>query len=70
MKGIKHPTPQTPEELQRDCLGTIAGSARDIERCAMDGKTDALNTHFDFLRVQMRRLETIMTTVRQPPREL
>lgn len=70
MKEIKHPTPQTPEELRRECLGTIAGVARDMERCAMDGKTDALKTHFDFLKIQMRRLETIMTTVRQPPREL
>lgn len=64
-----HPTPQTPEELKRECLGTIAGAGRDIERTAMEGSVDALKTHVDFLEVQMRRLETIMTAVRTGPRE-
>lgn len=58
----------TPEEMERECLGTIAGTARDIERSAMDGKVDAMKVHFDFMKVQMRRLETIMGTVQQKAR--
>lgn len=64
---MKHPTPQTPEELRRECLGTIAGIGGDIQRCAMEGNVDALKTHCDFLITQMRRLNTIMTTVQQKP---
>ena len=55
---------QTPEELERECLGTIANVARDIEREAMDGNASALWTQFDFLKAQMRRLEVIRTTIR------
>ena len=62
------PVAQTPEELRRECLGTIAGAAKDIERCAMDGKVDALKVQFEFLKVQMRRLETITGTARQKAR--
>lgn len=62
--------PRTPAELERECLGTIAGVARDIERSAMNGESDAVNTHFNFMKAQMRRLEVIRTTVRGAPRTI
>ena len=67
---MKNPIPQTSEELERECLGTIASVARDIERAAMNSDAATVNTHFDFLKTQMKRLETIRTTVRQAPRTI
>lgn len=60
---MKNPIPQTPEELERECLGTIANVARDIERAAMESKPEVVKTQMRFLKVQMERLETIRGTV-------
>lgn len=59
------PTPQTPNELMRECLGTIARTARDIEDCAMQQDTFGLETHFNFLKAQMNRLNIIKSTTRR-----
>ena len=66
---MKHPTPKTPEEMERECLGVIAGVARDIERAAMEGNASALETHFSFMKAQVKRLDLNRTSVRQAPRE-
>jgi len=68
--AIKHPTPQTPEEMERETLGVIAGVCQDMERCAMAQDVVGLNTHYGFLKTTMGRLDVIMTTIRQAPREL
>ena len=69
LKG-KARAPQTPEELERECLGTIARAAQDMERCAMEMDVAGLRVHFDFVKAQMNRLDVIRTTVRQTPRVL
>ena len=68
--AIQHPIPQTPEEMQRETLGVIAGVCRDMERCAMEQDVVGLKTHYGFLKTTMGRLDVIMTTIRQAPREL
>ena len=68
--GGRHPVPQTPEEMQRDTLGVLAGICRDMERCAMDGDVVGLKTHYGFFKTTMGRLDVIMTSIRQVPREL
>lgn len=67
---MKNPIPQTSEELERECLGTIASVARDIERAAMNGDAATVNTHFDFLKKQINRLDVIMTSIRRELIEL
>ena len=67
---MNHPIPQTQEELERECFGTIAGVARDIERAAMNSDAATVNTHFDFLKKQINRLDVIRTTVCQAPRTI
>ena len=67
---MKHPTPQTPEELERECLGTIIRACRDIERCADGMDVAGVNVHFDFLKKQMNRLDVIRTNIRQKPVEI
>ena len=67
---MKHPTPQSPKEMERECLGSIARVAADIERCAMNGDTGELEVQFNFLKSQMNRLDVIRKTIRQAPREL
>jgi len=49
----------------RECLGTIARTARDIEDCAMQQDTFGLETHFNFLKAQMNRLNIIKSTTRR-----
>lgn len=68
--AIQHPTPQTPEEMERETLGVIAGVCRDMERCAMAQDVVGLKTNYGFLKTTMGRLDVIMTTIRQAPREL
>ena len=67
--AAKHPEPQTPEELERECLGTVIRVCRDIERCAEAMDATGVEIHFDFLKKQMARLDVIRKTVRQKPRE-
>lgn len=67
---MNNPIPQTQAELERECFGTIAGVARDIERAAMNGDAATVNTHFDFLKKQINRLDVIRTTARQAPRTI
>lgn len=67
---VKHPIPQTPEEMQREALGTIIGACRDIERCAERMDVAGLKTHFGFLKTTIGRLDVIMTTVQQKPRKI
>lgn len=63
-----HPIPVTPDEMIRDTLGVIARAARDIEDVAMQGDMATLTVHFNFLKLQMERLETIKRTMRRPRR--
>ena len=65
--AAQHPTPQTPEELERECLGTIIRVCRDIERCAEGMDAAGVTVHFDFLKKQMNRLDVIRTNTRQKP---
>ena len=67
---MTHPTPQTPEEMQRDTLGVLAGICRDMERCAMAQDVVGLKTHYGFFKTTMGRLDVIMTNIRQVPIEL
>ena len=67
---MTHPTPQTPEEMQRDTLGVLAGICRDMERCAMAQDVVGLKTHYGFFKTTMGRLDVIMTSIRQGLREL
>lgn len=67
--AIQHPTPQTPEEMQRDTLGVLAGICRDMERCAMEGDVMGLKTHYGFFKTTMGRLDVIMSSIRQAPKE-
>ena len=67
---MTHPTPQTPEEMRRDTLGVLAWICRDMERCAMDGDVVGLKTHYGFFKTTMRRLDVIMSAIRQAPVEL
>ena len=60
----------TPEEMQRDTLGVLAGICRDMERCAMDGDVAGLKTHYGFFKTTMGRLDVIMTSIRREPIEL
>lgn len=60
----RHPIAQTPQELERECLGTIARVAQDIERNAMNGDAAAVETHFDFLKAQMKRMDVIRKSAR------
>ena len=68
--GVRHPTPQTPEEMTREALGTIIGVCRDMERCAERMDIGGLKTHFGFLKTTMGRLDVIQNTVQQRPVEL
>lgn len=67
---MKHPIPQTPDEMQREALGAIIRACRDIERCAEQMDVAGVKTHFGFLKTTIGRLDVIMTTVQQKPREL
>lgn len=67
---MNHPTPQTPEEMQRDTLGVLAGICRDMERCAMEQDVVGLKTHYGFFKTTMGRLDVIMTNIRQAPNEM
>jgi hypothetical protein len=62
---MTHPTPQTPEEMQRNALGVLAGICRDMENCAMEGDVERLKTHYGFFKTTMGRLDVIMTTVQR-----
>lgn len=55
---------QTPEELERETLGTVIGICRDMERCAEKMDVAGLEVHFNFLKVTMGRLETIRKNIR------
>jgi hypothetical protein len=66
MEGKVTVTPQSPEELQRETLGTIARVCADIERCAMNQDVGGVMTQYDFLRTTMRRLDIIRTNLRRP----
>lgn len=67
---MTHPTPQTPEEMQRDTLGVLAGICRDMERCAMEQDVAGLKVHYGFFKTTMGRLDVIMGSIRQAPKEL
>lgn len=67
---IQHPTPQTPEDMEREALGTIISVCRDIERSAEDMDVAGVKTHYNFLRTVMGRLDVIRNTVQQRPRSL
>lgn len=67
---MNHPTPQTTEELLRECIGTISRVCADMERCATAMDIAGLEVQWDFLTAQRRRLDTIRKAVRQPPRKL
>lgn len=66
----RHPVPQTPEEMKREALGAIIRACRDIERCAEQMDVAGVKTHFGFLKTTIGRLDVIMTTVQQKPREI
>lgn len=66
MEGKVTVTPQSPEEMQRETLGTIARVCADIERCAMNQDVSGVMTQYDFLRTTMRRLDIIRTNLRRP----
>ena len=66
---MTHPTPQTPEDMQRDTLGVLAGICRDMERCAMEQDVVGLKTHYGFFKTTMGRLDVIMGSIRQAPRD-
>jgi len=66
---MTHPIPQTPEELERDCLGTIWRVCDDMIRCIQQGDEAGLDVHYDFLRKQMNRLQIIKGTKRRRPLE-
>lgn len=63
---MENPTPQTPDEMTRECMGCIARVCEDMARCAMNVDKGALETHYNFLRVQMNRLDTIERAARLP----
>ena len=67
---MTHPKPQTPEEMQRDTLGVLAGICRDMERCAMAQDVVGLKTHYGFFKTTMGRLDVILSAIRQAPVEL
>ena len=56
--------------MQRETLGTIIRTCRDIERCAENMDVAEMKVHFGFLKTTIGRLDVIMTTVQQRPREL
>lgn len=62
---MKHPIPQTPKELERECLGVIIRACQDVTVAAYAMDYDELMVHFDFLKKQVGRLTTIHTTVQQ-----
>lgn len=64
---MTHPIPQTPEELERDCLGTIWRVCDDMIRCIQQGDEAGLDVHYDFLRKQMNRRELIRKHMKQSP---
>lgn len=66
MEGKVTVTPQSPDEMQRETLGTIARVCADIERCAMNQDVGGVMTQYDFLRTTMRRLDIIRTNLRRP----
>lgn len=63
------PTPQTPEELERDCMGTIIGVCRDIERNAEAMNAAGVKVQFEFLKKQVTRLDMIRSNIRRKPME-
>lgn len=50
---------QTRQELERECFGTICHAATDLARAAEQRNAGAVEVQFDFIKVQMRRLDTI-----------
>lgn len=58
MEGIR----QTPRDMERECLGTIARVCGEMQRLAMEEDEDTLDIQFDFLRTQMGRLKYIRKT--------
>ena len=70
MSAAAHPFPQSQDDMMRECMGTIARVCQDMERCAMNGDEAGLIVHFNFIKAQMNRLDTIQKTVRPNRREL
>lgn len=68
--AIIHPTPQSPEDMERETLGVIIGICRDMERSAEEMDVARLRTHYGFLRTTMGRLDVIRTSIRQKPIDL
>ena len=64
---MKHPTPQTPQELELDCLGVIIRACQDVIVSAYAMDYNELMVHYDFLKKQVNRLSVIHTTVQQKP---
>lgn len=65
-----HPTPQNADEMMRECLGTIARAARDIENAAMAMNLNAVEVHFNFLKAQMNRVNVLKRNVMVNRRDL
>lgn len=63
--GKMKPTQQTPEELERECMGTIISVCRDIERNAGEMDAAGVKVQFEFLKKQMARLDMIRTNIRR-----
>lgn len=54
-----HPIAQTSDEMIRECLGSIARVAKDVEDAAMQQDLPGLDIHYNFLVTQMKRLKVI-----------
>lgn len=54
---------QTPEELVRECYGTIWRAANEMSRAAENQDGQGVHVMLDFLRVQVARLDTIRKNI-------
>lgn len=65
---MKHPTPQTQVELERECVGCIWRVADDIAKAAEQMDIPGMEIHFRFLKSQFERLELIRKSHMPTPR--
>ena len=64
-----YPTPQTPDEMEREVLASIRRAAWDMIRAIDRGDVNGAEIHYNFIVTQWKRRKTIVTTIQQKPRQ-
>ena len=57
----------TPEDMIRECLGSISRVAANVIDDAMDNNIPSLKVHYNFLKSQMARLEVLEKNIPRKP---